>query len=121
MAAALAVALGFAGGVMAVTPVGPITASELPQGSDVLGALPRILAAVCSAGGAVTVSVVALSSIVRRRRVVGNALIALGTALLSASGLLNSVLGEMDAFAVTLTAGVAVLFAGFWASSSARA
>jgi hypothetical protein len=45
--------------------------------------------------------------------VVGNLLIAAGTAILSASGLLNSVLGEMDAFAVTLTVGITVLFAGF--------
>ena len=116
-AGVLAVGLGFAAGVMAITPVGAITPTELPQGSDVLGALPRILAAACSAGGALVVFAVALWSIVRRRRVLGNALIALGTVILSASGLLNSVLGEMDAFAVTLTVGVSVLFAGFLASS----
>lgn len=117
-AAGLAVGLGFAAGVMAITPVGPITPTELPQGSDVLGALPRVLAAASSAGGALTVFAVAVWSILRRRRVVGNALIAIGTAALSASGLLNSVLGEMDAFAVTLTAGVIVLFAGFLASEA---
>ena len=118
VAGVLAIGLGFAAGVMAVTPVGAITPTELPQGSDVLQALPRILAAACSAGGALTVFAVALWSIVRRQRVVGNALIALGTVILSASGLLNSVLGEMDAFAVTLTIGVTVLFAGFLASGS---
>jgi hypothetical protein len=37
----------------------------------------------------------------------------------SASGLLNSVLGEMQAFAVTLTAGIIVLFAGFLVASGA--
>jgi hypothetical protein len=84
----------------------------------VLEALPRIMAAVASAGGALTVFVIALVSVVRRQRVVGNALIALGTVVLSMSGLLNSVLGEMDAFAVTLTAGVTILFAGFLATSS---
>ena len=120
-AAALAVALGFAGGIMAITPVGHIPPDALPQGSDVLEALPRVLAAVCSAGGALTVFGIALWSIVRRQRVLGNALIALGTATLSASGLLNSVLGEMDAFAVTLTTGVAILFAGFLAASATRA
>ena len=120
-AALLAVALGFAAGVMAITPIGSITATELPQGSDVLDALPRVLAAVCSAGGAVTVLAVAVWSVVRRQRVIGNALIALGTIVLSMSGLLNSVLGEMDAFAVSLAAGVAVLFAGFLLSSAARA
>lgn len=120
-AAVLAVTLGFAAGVMAITPVGTIAPTELPQGSDVLGALPRILAAVCSAGGALTVFGVAVWSVLRRRRVAGNLLIALGTVVLSTSGLLNSVLGEMDAFAVTLVIGVAVLFAGFLASSAARA
>ena len=118
LAATLAVGLGFAAGVMATTPVGPVAATELPQGSDVLDALPRILAAVCSAGGAVVVFAVAVWSVARRQRVVGNALIALGTVILSASGLLNSVLGEMDAFAVTLTIGVTVLFAGFLASGA---
>jgi hypothetical protein len=120
-AAVLAVGLGFAAGVMAIAPVGRIVPDELPQGSDVLGALPRILAATCSAGGALAVFTIAVLSIVRRRRVLGNALIALGTLTLSASGLLNSVLGEMDAFAVTLTIGVSILFAGFLASSRASA
>jgi hypothetical protein len=120
IAALLAVGLGFAAGVMAITPVGRIVATELPQGSDVLVALPRVLAAVCSAGGAVTVFAIALWSVVRRQRVIGNALIALGTVVLSTSGLLNSVLGEMDAFAVTLTVGVAILFAGFLAASRTR-
>ena len=118
VAGALAVGLGFAGGVMAITPVGRITANTLPQGSDVLDALPRVLAASCSAGGALTVFAIAVWSIARRQRVLGNVLIAAGTATLSASGLFNSVLGEMDAFAVTLTVGVAVLFAGFLASAS---
>ncbi|MCP4084129.1 MAG: hypothetical protein GY745_03590, partial [Actinomycetia bacterium] len=31
---------------------------------------------------------------------------------------LNSVLGEMDAFAVTLTLGITILFAGFLVSTS---
>jgi hypothetical protein len=116
-AVVLAIGLGFAAGVMAITPVGSIDATELPQGSDVLVALPRVLAAACSAGGALTVFVVAVLSVFRRQRVLGNALIALGTIVLSTSGLLNSVLGEMDAFAVTLTIGIAVLFAGFLAAS----
>jgi hypothetical protein len=118
LAAVLAVAIGFAAGVMATTSVGTIASGTLPQGSDVLGVLPRVLAATSSAGGALAVFGIAVWSIARRQRVVGNALIAVGTATLSASGLLNSVLGEMDAFAVTLTVGVAVLFAGFLASSS---
>ena len=38
---------------------------------------------------------------------------AAGTLVLGASGLLNSVLGEMDAFAATLALGVSILYAGF--------
>lgn len=120
-AAALAVALGFAAGIMAVTPVGRISPDALPQGSDVLDVLPRVLAATCSAGGALAVFGIAVWSVVRRQRVLGNALIATGTATLSASGIFNSVLGEMDAFAVTLTIGVAILFAGFLAASASPA
>ena len=44
---------------------------------------------------------------------VANLLIAAGTLVLSAGGLLNSVLDEMEAFAVTLVAGISVLFVGF--------
>jgi hypothetical protein len=120
-AAVLAVALGFAGGIMAVTPVGHIRPDALPQGSAVLDVLPRVLAATCSAGGALAVFGIAVWSIARRQRVLGNALIAVGTATLSASGIFNSVLGEMDAFAVTLTIGVAILFAGFLAASATPA
>ena len=42
-----------------------------------------------------------------------NVVIAAGTLVLGASGLLNSVLGEMEAFAVTLAVGVSILYAGF--------
>jgi uncharacterized BrkB/YihY/UPF0761 family membrane protein len=43
--------------------------------------------------------------------VLANVVIAAGAATLSASGLLNSVAGEMAAFAITLTAGITLLFA----------
>ena len=117
----VAIPLGcaFAAGVVLAAPItGPIHADVLPQGSDVFGVLPRVLAAVFSGLGALVVFGGAVWSAVRRQRVVGNALIALGTAVLSMSGVLNSALGEMDAFAVTLTVGVTVLFAGFLAASS---
>ena len=42
-----------------------------------------------------------------------NLLIAAGTLVTGASGLLNSVVGQMDAFAVTLAVGITVIFAGF--------
>jgi hypothetical protein len=46
-------------------------------------------------------------------------LIALGTLILSSSGLLNSVVGEMDGFAVTLVLGISVIFAGFLVATGA--
>jgi len=45
--------------------------------------------------------------------------IALGTVILSMSGLLNSALGQMKAFSVTLTIGITVLFVGFLITRSA--
>jgi hypothetical protein len=108
----------FAAGVVLAAPLtAPVPSDALPQGSDVFGVLPRVLAAVASGLGAVVVFAgAAWSAVVRRkerRLAVGNVVIALGTAVLSMSGLLNSALGEMEAFAVTLTAGVTILFAGF--------
>ena len=120
----------FAAGVMAVAPFeGVVPADDLPKGSDVLGPLPRVLAAVCSGGAAVIIIAGALWSawrLVRGRRrgaaggaadpgrlALGNVLIAVGTLVLSASGTLNARLGAETAFAVTLVAGVAVLFVGF--------
>lgn len=135
-AAGLALLSAFAAGVMAVTPfTGPVPSDELPQGSDVFGALPRILAAVCSGGAALVIVAGALWSAWRLvkgqdrgaagsaaapgRLAVGNVLIAAGTLVLSASGTLNARLGADTAFAVTLTAGVAVLFVGFLVATSA--
>jgi hypothetical protein len=134
--AGLALLSAFAAGVMAVTPfTGPVTGDELPQGSDVFGPLPRILAAVCSAGAALVIVGGALWSawrLVRGRRrgeagaatapgrlALGNVLIAAGTLILSASGTLNARIGAETAFAVTLVTGVAVLFVGFLVATSA--
>ena len=134
---AVVVALGsaFAAGVLAVAPLeGPIPAHRLPQGSDVFGALPRVLAALASGVGATVVLVGAAWSAWRlwrlRRaapsgrpaaRLVGaNLLIAAGTLVLGAGGLFNSVLDEMEAFAVTLLVGIALLFAGFLLATTAR-
>jgi hypothetical protein len=123
---AVALACAFAFGVVLAAPfTAPIPSATLPQGSDVFGPFPRILAAVFSAGGATVVFVGATWSAVRlargrgnRRVAAGNAFIALGTAILSMSGLLNSTLGEMEAFAITLTIGITVLFTGFIVASS---
>src|SRR5205814_3669477 len=112
-----------AAGVIVSAPAHPITnANALPQGSDVFEALPRVLAAVASGGGALVVLGGAAWSawqlrdrerLRRGRRMWANVVIAAGTLVLGASGLLNSVLGEMEALAVTLAVGVAVLYAGF--------
>ena len=117
--AALGVALfgAFAAGVIVTAPARPIVdIHHLPQGSHVFDVLPRVLAAVASGGGALVVLGGAVWSAWRRRRgqlLWANVVIAGGTLVLGASGLLNSVLGEMEAFAVTLAVGVTVLYAGF--------
>lgn len=107
----------FAAGCLMSAPfTAPLPTAELAQGSDVFGALPRVLAALCSGGGALVVLGGAAWSAFRsreRRLVVSNSLLGLGTLVLGASGLLNSVLDEMDAFAVTLVVGVSVLYLGF--------
>jgi hypothetical protein len=127
VAAAVAAAVGiFSLGVLAAAPLtAPIEPGVLPRGSEVFGALPRVLAAVASGAGATVVFALALWSAVRvlrgrgpRRLAWGNLLIAAGTLVLSTSGLLNSVLGEMDAFAVTLATGVVILFLGFLVAST---
>jgi hypothetical protein len=122
-AAAVALAVAFAGGVVAVAPLRaavPVDAL-IPQGSDVFDPLPRVLAAVASAGGALVVFGGAAWSALRFRRgrmVAANLLIATGTAVLSASGVLNSVADEMTGFAITLVVGITVLFAGFLVASA---
>jgi hypothetical protein len=47
-------------------------------------------------------------------------LIAVGTLVLGAGGLFNSVLDAMEAFAVTLLVGIALLFAGFLLATAPR-
>ncbi len=124
-AVGIGLSLAFAAGVIAVAPFNDTFSFDpavLPQGSDVFGPLPRVLAALASGLGALVVFGGALWSAARLGRkqlrlIMGNLVIALGTAVLSMSGLLNSLLGEMDAFAVTLTAGIVVLFVGFLISS----
>jgi hypothetical protein len=134
---AVVVGLGsaFAAGVLAVAPLeGPIPAHRLPRGSEVFGALPRILAALASGIGATVVLAGAAWSAWRfwrdrgaapsgrpTARLVGaNVLIASGTLVLGAGGLFNSVLDEMEAFAVTLLLGIALLFGGFLLATTAR-
>ena len=114
---------------MTVAPLtAPIVADTLPQGSDVFGPLPRVLAGVGSArrrhwsiiGGAVW-SAVRLARRRSTRRLAGaNVLIAAGTLILGAGGVLNSVLDQMDGFAISLVVGITVLFAGFLLTNAPR-
>jgi hypothetical protein len=100
----------------------------IPVGKDHFGALPRVLAAVGSGVGALVVFGGALYSAIRfaRRRssgagalAGGNALIALGTLVLSSGGLMQGVVGQDEAFAISLAAGIVVIYAGFVVCSSA--
>lgn len=131
---------GFAVGVVITAPTKvPVPAEGLPRARDLFDAPPRILAAVGSAipamvifAGAVwsawrvmrrrqpALTETAARSVVRPRMLAGgNALIALGTVILSASGSLAGRLGELRAFSTTLLAGICVLFTGFLVASRA--
>jgi hypothetical protein len=143
--AAVSLGAAFAAGVVLVAPLRTaVPVHRLPQGSQVFGALPRVLAAVASGVGATVVLVGAAGSAWRfwrsrrsdpacgsvprsearsspaGRLAAANALIAVGTLVLGAGGLFNSVLDAMEAFAVTLLVGIALLFAGFLLATAAR-
>ena len=136
----LVLASGFAAGVMLTAPMhGTVPAGELPEGSDLFGPLPRILAAVGSGVAAVVVIGGALWSAWRlwrgrgragragaradvspSRLALGNVVIAIGTLVLSASGTLAGRLGKDTAFALTLVTGVVILFCGFLIATPGR-
>ncbi|MEX1216948.1 MAG: hypothetical protein WEA11_00345 [Acidimicrobiales bacterium] len=125
----------FCTGIMVATPlIGVIDPEVLPQGKDVFGLGPRIAAAVGSGVAALVIIAGAMWSSWRlfrvwrsdaeartratgapspRRLAVANLFIATGTLILSAGGLLNSVVNEMDGFAISLVAGISVIFIGF--------
>ncbi len=111
----------FASGVMVATPfTAELPVDRLVRGSEILPVLPRVLAALASTLATLVVVGGALRSAVRfrsveagGRRAAGNVLIALGVLLTGASGLANSVLGEMGAFALFLAIGVAVILCGY--------
>ena len=118
----------FSAGVIVVAPLtAPIDPTTLPQGSDVFGAMPRVLAAAGSGVAATVIVAGAVWSAIRlarrrstRRLALANALIAAGTVILGAGGILNSVLNEMDGFAVSLVVGISVIFAGFLLTNAPR-
>jgi len=130
----------FCVGIVMATPlVGPIVADVLPQGKEVFGPGPRIAAAVGSGVAALVIIGGALWSAWRlwrlqrsgvntslhstaapspRRLALANVFIAIGTLILSAGGILNSVVNEMDGFAISLVAGISVIFVGFLLTES---
>jgi len=124
-AAGVALAGAFAAGVIVTAPfTHALPRHELAQGSAVFGVLPRVLAAVASGGGATVIVVGAAWSAIKsrqRRVVISNLLIVLGTLLLGASGLFNSLADAMTAFAIALLLGVAVLFSGFLVAATTPA
>ena len=119
---------GFAVGVMLSAPIhGAIAPEGIPVGKDHFGVMPRVLAAAASGLGATVVLVGAVWSAVRfarsraegtSRLAAGNALIALGTLVLSSGGLVQGAVGKDEAFALTLATGIAVIYAGFAVASS---
>jgi hypothetical protein len=119
IAAVVSLLAAFAAGIVLAAPLhGTIPHDELVQGSKVFGPPPRILAAVGSGVSALVIFGGAVVSAFRyrrtnRRMLAANTLIAAGTVILSSSGILNSVLDQMNGFAVTLVVGISVVFAGF--------
>lgn len=130
----------FCAGVVLATPlVAPVPVDELPQGSQVFGVAPRAMAGIASGvaatfiiGGAVWSAARLLrrrprgaaplpsGGISPQRLALANVLIAAGAVVNAMGGLLNSVMDAMDAFAVSLVAGIALIFAGFLVSSGRR-
>jgi hypothetical protein len=126
--AGLLVFTGVGIGVMLATPMhGTIAPDTIPVGKDHLDALPRALAGIGSGIGALIVFAGAAWSAVRFARsrrpgsgylAGGNALIALGTLILSSGGLLQGIVGSDEAFTISLAAGISVIYLGFVVASS---
>jgi hypothetical protein len=139
--AVLVFASGLAAGVLLTAPMSRDVAGSatIPVGKEVFGVFPRVLAAVGSGVGALVVfggaawSAVRFARIARGRQArprkragsdgaggpppgrmaAANALIALGTLVLSGGGTLQGLLGHDEAFTLTLATGIAVIYAGF--------
>jgi len=115
-------------GVLLAAPLtGAVDPAALPQGSDVFGVLPRVLAAVGSGLGATVLVGGALWSASRlarrrttRRLAAANLLIAAGAVVLSLGGLFNSVADEMTSFALAHVLGIALVFGGFLLTNRRR-
>ncbi|MFA5882401.1 MAG: hypothetical protein WDA60_00975 [Acidimicrobiia bacterium] len=122
---------GLAVGALVLAAMEPVSGTGIPVGKDVFTqALPRVLAAVGSGVGATVVIVGALWSLVqllrsddvpgRGRLALANALVALGTLVLSSGGLVQGFVGHDEAFALTLAVGIAVIYTGFLVADGSR-
>jgi hypothetical protein len=122
----------FSAGIVVEAPlVAFVDPAVLPRGSEVFTAGPRIAAAVASGVASLVIIGGALWSAARLvrtgrrpaglpvpvlapgRLALANVLIAAGTLVLGAGGTSNSVLDAMNAFAVSLVAGITLIFLGF--------
>ena len=122
---------GLAVGALLLAAMDPVSGTEIPVGKDVFTqALPRVLAAVGSGLGATVIIVGALWSLARLlgsddvpgrgRLALANALVALGTLVLSSGGLIQGFVGHDEAFALTLAVGIAVIYTGFLVADGSR-
>jgi hypothetical protein len=121
---------GLATGVLLSAPMETVHGFAIPVGHDVFGAFPRALAAVGSGVGAIVIIGGAVSSAVRFARdrtspahgrlAAANALIALGTLVLSSGGLIQGAVGHDEAFTISLAVGIIVIYVGFLVAEGAR-
>ncbi|MEX0663179.1 MAG: hypothetical protein WD598_00240 [Acidimicrobiia bacterium] len=119
---------GLAAGVLLSAPMDPVHGTAIPVGKDVFDAGPRVLAAVGSGVGATAIIVGAVWSAGRAARhrrgsgegrlALANALVALGTLVLSGGGLVQGIVGHDEAFTLTLAVGIGVIYAGFVTTQS---
>jgi hypothetical protein len=128
--AALVFFTGLGAGVVLSAPMEAVSGTTIPVGSDVFDAFPRALAAIGSGVGAVVILGGACwsglrylrdRSAPRAARLAGaNALIALGTLVLSSGGLVQGVVGHDEAFTLSLAIGISVIYAGFLMAEGRR-
>jgi hypothetical protein len=122
---------GLAVGALLLASMDPVSGTEIPVGKDVFTqVLPRVLAAVGSGLGATVIIVGALWSLVgllraddvpgRGRLASANALVALGTLVLSSGGLVQGFVGHDEAFALSLAVGIAIIYSGFLVADGSR-
>jgi hypothetical protein len=121
---------GLAMGVLLSAPMHTVRGTDIPVGKDVFDAFPRALAAAGSGIGATVILVGAIGSAIRylRHRTApgsgrmagANAVIALGTLVLSSGGLVQGIVGHDEAFSLSLAIGISVIYAGFLLADGRR-